>query len=146
MSIATIVQAFQADAAAHTTSGPCVSAELGRVEAALGAPLPHSFREFLAALGGGIFYQRHEIFGAHRVMIHDIELVPDLVSIRRWLDAERPPGYRAGLLPVHRADGVVHVVDLGATGPEREQVAALGGPVVYPDFVRFLERVVVPQG
>jgi len=144
MAISAILERFREAAAAHTTSGPCAGAELERVEALLGARLPQSFREFLAELGGGIFYQRHEIFGAHRVIIHDIELVPDLVSIARWLEAEQPPGYRAGLLPVHRADGDVHVVDLGATGPEREQVAALGGPVVYADFARFLERVVLP--
>lgn len=144
MTITTLLERIRAEAPAHTTGGRCGEAELARVEAALGARLPPAFRAFLAELGGGIFYQRHEIFGAHRVIIHDIELVPDLVSISRWLEGEQPPGYRAGLLPVHRADGVVHVVDMRASEPEREQVAALGGPVVYADFARFLERVVVP--
>ena len=46
-------------------------------------------------------------------MIHDIELVPPLASVCR--------GLPAGVIPVHRADSVIHFMDLrgGCANPCR---------------------------
>src|SRR5688500_6397413 len=78
--------------------------DLRATEERLGHPLPSPFRHFLQRQGGGIYYLRHEIFGARRVMVHDIETVPDLLSFRQWLGASVP----AGWLPFHRSEGRIH--------------------------------------
>lgn len=120
------------------TGGPASDDDLRGVEEALRRPLPEPFRLFLQRLGGGVFYLKHEIFGARRVMIHDIELVPGLLSFRTWLGSGLP----SGLLPIHRADGRIHVLDLDA-GPCAPVRVLGGGGRGYPDFTRFLEDVVL---
>jgi len=131
-----LVARCRADSAAHMTGGTCSEQELRNVEEILRRPLPAVFRSFLARQGGGVFYLRHEIFGAHRVMTHDIELVPDLLSFRAWLGAAVP----ANVLPIHRADGRIHALDLDAGC-----VHPLGAASpCYPTFSEFLERVVLP--
>ena len=125
----------EADAARHMTGGPCSESELRHMEDALGAPLPSPYRIFLSRLGGGVYYLRHEIFGAHRVILHDIELLPDALSFRTWLG----PDVRPMLLPFHRAGGRIHALDLESAG----RVVVLGGSEPgYPDFTTFLEQVV----
>ena len=125
----------EADAPRHMTGGPCAESALRHLEDALGAALPSPYRLFLSRLGGGVYYLRHEIFGAHRVILHDIELVTDVSSFRTWLGAEVP----AAWLPVHRAGHRIHALDLQGSG----RVAVLGGSEPgYPDFTTFLEQVV----
>ncbi len=119
-------------------SGPSTQVELGHVEAGLGAPIPQALRAFLMRFGGGIFYNGHEIFGPTRCMVHDIELVPDLLSMR--LRLKEQGALADGLAPLHRARGVVHVIDL-----RNGSVARLEGGEAYPDFVAFLENVVLPR-
>lgn len=119
-------------------SGPSTQAELGHVEAALGAALPQALRAFLMRFGGGIYYNGHEIFGPTRCMVHDIELVPDLLSMRQRLKDEG--GLAEGLSPLHRARGVVHVIDLRSGS-----VALREGGDAYPDLAAFLENVVLPR-
>jgi hypothetical protein len=138
------IAALERDAAEHLTVGPIGADELLQLEERLGVRLPPAFRRFLERLGGGLFYQRHEIFGVRRVLIHDIELVPDLVTFCRRVEAgdERPA---RGLLPFHRAGDVVHLLDLRG-GPASPAVRALDGSGGYPDFEAFLESLAPPRG
>jgi len=137
-SLEALIARCEADRGAHMTGGGCTEMELRSVEDALRQPLPADFRLFLSRLGGGVFYLKHEIFGARRVMIHDIELVPDLLSFRAWLGTAVPPN----LLPIHRADGQIHAIELGGA---RANVRSLNhtGPC-YPRFSAFLEAFVLP--
>jgi len=83
--------------------------------------------------------RRHELFGARRFMVHDIELVPDLLSFRRRFAGS---GLGPGLVPFHRADGVVHLLDL--RGGSEAPVVSADGERSYPDLACFLEHVVIP--
>src|SRR5262245_10375647 len=123
-----LISQCQAHCRDHMTSGPCAEAELQSIEDRLGAPLPPLFRLFLQRTGGGVYYLRHEIFGARRVMIHDIELVPDLLTFREWLGAV--PGE---WLPIHRSEGRVHAIELGQGESARVRPLDGVGPT-YPDF------------
>ena len=111
--------------------------DLDRLEHAVGLPLPPQYRQLLTRLGGGILYDRHELFGPRRLMIHDIELVPDVLSVR----ARRA---HAGLdgspffLPLHRSGADLHWLDL-RDGSVRD----LSGSRRYCDLAAFLEDVVV---
>jgi hypothetical protein len=140
MTLDEIITLLDRDRAAHTTSGPSDEDELRRLEHDLGQPLPAGLRTFLARVGGGIFYGRHEIFGAHRVMIHDIELVPSLRSIVQHVQRQKPappPGW----LPFHRADGAWHLIDTagGAT------VVSWPPGARHASFEAFLTQVVLPR-
>jgi hypothetical protein len=138
LSMEDVLAAFQRDQDRHMNSGPATQAELGHLESGLGAPLPPSFRAFLMRFGGGLFYNGHEIFGPTRCMVHDIEIVPDLLSVRERLIGDKSIASGSG--PIHRARGVVHVIDL-RTG----SVVSVGGGEPYPDVAAFLENVVLPR-
>jgi cell wall assembly regulator SMI1 len=138
LSIDDILAVFQRDQDRHMNSGPSTQAELGHLEAGLGAPLPPPFRAFLMRFGGGLFYNGHEVFGPTRCMVHDIELVPDLLSVRQRLIDDK--SLVAGCAPLHRARGVVHVIDL-----RRGSVVSVEGGEPYPDVAAFLENVVLPR-
>ena len=142
----TIEQALGAlarDSPRHMTTELASERDLDVLEEGLGERLPDEFRALLARFGGGIFYERHELFGARRLMIHDIELVPDLLSFRRLLAAEGGPASERGLVPFHRADGRVHLLDLRrAAGVP---VISADGERSYPDLACFLEQVVIPS-
>lgn len=142
MPLVDILEAFARGADRHMTAGPATEQELRRLEQALGHPLPASFRAFLSRLGGGLFFHGHEIFGPRRVMIHDIELVPDVLSVRRRLVKEG--GLPQGILPLHRARGVIHVIDVR---PENggEWIDTLSPSLPYADLASFLETVVLPR-
>lgn len=145
MTIEEVLARLEADRAAHTVAGPSDEEELRRLEQRLGRSLPPAFRAFVKRFGGGIFYQRHEIFGSRRTIIHDIELVPDLLSMRRRVQDQNPSALREGLLPVHRGEGVLHLMDLEEEeGPNYGRVVPLNGPGAYSDFASFLEKVVLP--
>jgi hypothetical protein len=118
--------------------GASTEIELRGLEETLGRPLPEAYRLFLRRVGGGVFYLKHEIFGAHRVMIHDIELVPDVLSFRTWLRTMPPTQ-----LPIHRADGRIHVIDLD-TGECAPLGPAVAGQPRYRDFATFLAATVLP--
>ena len=144
VTIETAVQVLEKDLARHTTTDRPSELELDALEEALGGKLPEQFRTFLARLGGGIFYERHELFGARRLMVHDIELVPDLVSFHRRFAADAGTGpAAAALVPFHRADDVVHLLDLRSGGEAR--VVSADGTRTYPDLARFLQDVVIPS-
>jgi hypothetical protein len=90
-------------------------------------------------VGPGLFYQGHEIFGPHRVMIHDIELVPSLPAILARFRQQLPEGS----IPFHRGNGVVHVLE--ARGGEPGRVVSLPAGSSYSDLSSFLQEVVLPH-
>ena len=142
----TIEQALGAlarDGPRHMTTERASERDLVVLEEGLGQRLPEEFRALLVRFGGGIFYERHELFGARRLMIHDIELVPDLLSFRRLLAAEGGAGSERGLVPFHRADGKVHLLDLRRA--TATPVISADGESSYPDLACFLEQVVIPK-
>jgi hypothetical protein len=130
----------EADRASHMTGGANSATELRAIQEALGHPLPHELRLFLLRLGGGVFYLKHEIFGARRVMIHDIELLPDIVHFRARLGSAVP----AAVLPFHCVDSQIHAVELG-DGPCAGVLALDETGIRYPTFADFLEQVVIPR-
>ena len=140
MTIDQVLDALENDGARHLTQ-PCSEHEIDALEEALGFPLPLDFRVFLARVGGGILYDRHEVFGARRLMIHDIELVPGLLALRRTLESSRP-GWPPHLLPIHRRGGALHLLDLSPRAAAR--VVGDDGRA-WVDLPSFLESVVLPS-
>ena len=136
-----ILEAFARDQAQHMTGGPASETDLREHERAIGKPLAGSLRAFLSRFGGGLFYHGHEIFGPHRVMIHDIELVPDIMSVRRRLGREGMD-LPEGLIPFHRARGLIHFMDLRQGG---DAVLSLPWSAPCHDLPSFLETVVLPR-
>jgi hypothetical protein len=116
---------------------PASDEDLRRVDDALGEPVPPPLRALLQRVGGGLFERGHEIFGASRAMIHDIELVPDLLTVRARLAAEGRLGPH--LIPFHRAGSAIHL--MGTGGAMDGQVVSLPPGEVYPDLASFLEKV-----
>jgi hypothetical protein len=141
VTIEAALQALEQDLARHTTTDRPSELELDALEEALGRKLPEQFRTFLTRLGGGIFYERHEFFGARRLMVHDIELVPDLLSFHRRFAAAGEVAH--SFVPFHRADGTVHLLDLRSGG--EAPVVSADGARSYPDLAHFLQHVVIPS-
>jgi hypothetical protein len=130
------VARLEADRFSHMLGKPCERADLEWLEGKLGRPLPSGFRLLLERLGGGILYEKHEVFGPRRLLVHDIEMVPDLLSVRGTVGRSLP----SYVLPFHRSAGAVSLLDLragrggvlpGAHGPQTLDLAA------------FLEKVVL---
>lgn len=142
MTIEEILALVERDAASHTLAGASSEEEIRSLEKRLGGSLPAPFRAFLLRFGGGILYQRHEIFGSRRVMLHDIEFVPDMVTMSRRLGREAP---ETRLVPLHRAASNLHHLNL-APGPDHGRIVSADDGHSYPDFVVFLEQVVLPGG
>lgn len=140
MTLDEIITRLEHDRGAHTTSGPSDEAELRQLEQAVGHPLPAALRTFLARVGGGIFYGRHEIFGGHRVMIHDIELVPSLRSIAQHVQRQPAPP-PAGWLPFHRAEGAWHLIELSGAA----RVASWPPATRHSGFESFFAQVVLGE-
>lgn len=144
MTIEAALGVLDRDRSRHLTTEPASERELALLEETLGRRLPEDFRALLTRLGGGILYERHEVFGARRLMVHDIELVPDLVSFRRRFVRAGAGESSQDFVPFHRADGMVHLLDLRARGGAA--VVSLDGTRSYPDLAHFLEDVVLPVG
>jgi hypothetical protein len=68
--------------------------------------------------------------------------VPDLLSFHRRFAADNQTAPTAALVPFHRADGVVHLLDLRSGA---EAVVSADGGRSYPDLASFLLRVVIPS-
>ena len=138
-----ILEVFERTRDEHAVGEPSTEEELARLEQSVGAPLPPSLRVFLTRIGGGLFFHGHEIFGPRRVMIHDIELVPDMLSVRRLLEAQgtKLPDHT---IPIHRARGVVHVMRLGPA-ETAGQIESIPPAALSPNLESFLEIVVLPR-
>jgi hypothetical protein len=133
-----IVERLAADGGRHLLTGPADEQELLRIEGALSLRLPPRFRALLGRLGGGILYDRHELFGPRPLQLHDIEFVPSLQAMRARFASSGPE-----LLPFHREGGLVHAFVLGEGHEEPIPIQSLDGTRRYPDLETFLEAVVL---
>jgi hypothetical protein len=136
--LASVLEAFDAGEDARMAS-PASEEDLRRVEAKLGHPLPAALRALLLRVGGGLFAHGHEVFGPTRVMIHDIELVPDVLSVRARLTAEGRTD--ATEIPFHRGGQVIHL--MRTEGAAAGEVISLPPGEVYPDLAAFVEAVML---
>lgn len=106
----------------HLRFGAVPHAEITAFERSLGRRLPPALVSVLETVGNGIFFGKEELFGPRRMMVHDIELLPDMATVKA-----ATAGLPDAWLPFHRCDGVLHVVDLS---PE-----AFGQVRTWPDAV-----------
>jgi hypothetical protein len=118
---------------------PASEEELRRIEETLGVTIPEPLRGLLSQVGGGLYEGGHEIFGPQRLMLHDIELVPDMLSVRARLAAEGV--LEPHLLPFHRGGATFHLI--GTQGPGTGVVVSLPPGRVYPDLPSFMEQVLL---
>lgn len=118
---------------------PASDPELCRIDEALGYPLPAALRSLLREVGSGLYEGGHEIFGPLRLMLHDIELVPDLLSVRARLLAEGV--LHPQFLPFHRGGATFHLVRTEGAGAGC--VVSLPSGRVYADLASFIEQVLL---
>jgi hypothetical protein len=114
-------------------------AELQRIDEALGRPLPAPLRSLLQEVGSGLYEGGHEIFGPLRLMLHDIELVPDLLSVRARLTAEGV--LHPQFLPFHRGGATFHLIRMEGAGSGC--VVSLPSGRIYADLASFIEQVLL---
>jgi hypothetical protein len=131
---------LERDRAQHLVQ-PCSARDLDRLEEALGLSLPSAYRELLERIGGGVLYDRHEVFGARRLILHDIELVADVLTARQRFE-EAGRRWPAHLIPFHRCGGAIHLLDASG-GAGRSPVLGDAGQS-WPDLPDFLAAVVLP--
>ena len=130
---------LERDRARHLTQR-CSGKDLDLLEQALGRRLPSDYRSLLERVGGGILYDDHELFGGRRLIVHDIELVPDVLTLKRQrAEAGRP--WPMHLVPFHRCRGRLHLLDVSGAGETR--VVGEDGRS-WPSLLDFLSEVVLP--
>jgi hypothetical protein len=132
-----VLHALEQRKGAHLTQGAVPMAEVVELQKRLGCALPPLLVSLLTEAGNGIFFGVHEVFGPRRLMVHDIELLPDMLSVKAGCS-----GMPAAWLPFHRCSGVVHAVDLGPA-----QFGAVfswpAGPS-WPDVASFVRAELSP--
>ena len=133
-----VIEAIERRAPEHLRFGAVPPAEIAEFEARIGRPLPRPLSQVLQTIGNGIFFGKEELLGPRRLMVHDIELLPDMLSVK-----SRTPGLPDSWLPFHRRDGALHVVDLA---PESfGQVRSWPDRAARGDIAGFLaERLAEP--
>jgi hypothetical protein len=104
---ADVIETVERHAPEHLRFGAVPRAEIAELEARIGRPLPPALSAVLETIGNGIFFGKEELLGPRRLMVHDIELLPDMLSVK-----SRTPGLPEAWLPFHRRDGALHAVDL----------------------------------
>lgn len=139
--LAALLHRFEDGADARMTV-PATDEELRRVDEVLGHPLPAPLRALLREVGGGLYEGGHEIFGPLRLMLHDIELVPDLLSVRARLLAEGV--LHPQFLPFHRGGATFHLIRTEGAGAGC--VVSLPAGRVYADLATFVEQVLLTHG
>jgi hypothetical protein len=133
-----LLAAVKRHAPEHLRFGGVAPAEIGSLEERLGRRLPPALVEVLESLGNGIYFGREELFGPRRLMVHDIELLPDMMSVKAQAHGLPEPW-----LPFHRRDGVVHAVDLSPEG--YGEVHAWPGGTACGPVAAFLEGCLTPR-
>jgi hypothetical protein len=118
---------------------PASDDALRRLEERLGRALPAALRALFRSVGSGLYAGGHEIFGPSRLMMHDIELVPDLLGVRARLAAEGvlDPQF----VPFHRGGATIHLIRVD--GPGAGCVVSLPAGRVYADLGSFVEHVLL---
>ena len=106
-----LIAGVESHALEHLRFGAVPRDQIAALEVRLGRPLPATLAAVLEAVGNGIFFGHEELLGPRRLMIHDIELLPDMMTVKR-----ATPGLPEAWLPFHRRDGVVHAIDLAPDG------------------------------
>jgi hypothetical protein len=130
---------LELDRARHLTQ-PCPERDLDALEQALGRRLPAEYRALLARVGAGILYDDQEVFGSRRLMVHDIELVPDVLTVARQRAQSGQP-CPPHLVPFHRSRGCLHLLDVSEGG--NAGVVAEDGRR-WRSLFEFLQEVVLP--
>ena len=102
-----VIEAVERHAPEHLRFGPVPREQITAFEARLGRPLPPALTAILESVGNGIFFGKEELLGPRRLMVHDIELLADMMTVKA-----QAPGLPEAWLPFHRCDGVIHAVDL----------------------------------
>ena len=133
-----VLEALSRRRSAHLTQGPVPAAEIAELQKRLGLLLPPALVALLTEAGNGIFLGEHEVFGPRRLMVHDIELLPDMMSVKAQAQGMPEPW-----LPFHRRDGVVHAVDLSPEG--FGEVHAWPGGAGCGPVAAFLEGCLKPR-
>ena len=132
-----VLHALEQRKSAHLTHGAVPMGEIVELQQRLGCALPPALVRLLTEAGNGIFFGVHELYGPRRLMVHDIELLPDMLSVKLGC-----AGIPASWLPFHRRAGIVHAVDLG-----REHFGAVfswpAGPS-WPDVASFARAELSP--
>jgi hypothetical protein len=135
-----VLAQLEGDEAQHLEGPAATEDDLSRLEAELGRRLPSDFVRLLRRFGGSILYDGHEIFGPRPLFIHDIVMVPDILSMRAALRRGRP--LAAELVPFHRGGGVTHLLDLTNATDTTAAVVALDGSARYASLADFMAEVV----
>jgi len=138
-SLETVLQRIRNGGNDARMTSPASDEELLRIDGALGRRLPAPLRALLHEVGGGLYEGGHEIFGPSRVMLHDIELVPDILSVRTRLMAEGV--LHPHFLPFHRGGATFHLIR--TEGPGVGCVVSLPSGRVYADLASFIEQVLL---
>jgi len=132
-----LIETVERHAPEHLRFGPVPREQITAFEARLGRPLPPALTAVLESVGNGIFFGKEELFGPRRLMVHDIELLPDMLTVKA-----QAPGLPEAWLPFHRRDGVLHVVDVS---PEAfGQVHSWPDGAVRGDIADFLADRLTP--
>ena len=133
-----LMEAVERHSPEHLRFGPVPAEQIMALEARLGRALPGALTAVLESIGNGIFFGKEELLGPRRLMVHDIELLADMMSVKAQL-----PGLPEDWLPFHRRDGVVHAVDLS---PARYgEVHAWPGGAPCGDITVFLAERLTPH-
>ena len=135
----TLLHRLEDGGAEARMTSPASDEELQRIDEALGRPVPAPLRALLREVGSGLYEGGHEIFGPSRLMLHDIELVPDILSMRARLMAEGV--LHPHFLPFHRGGATFHLIR--TEGPGAGCVVSLPSGRVYADLASFIEQVLL---
>jgi len=135
----TLLHRFESGRSDARMTSPASDEELRRIDEALGRPLPVPLRALLREVGSGLYEGGHEIFGPSRLMLHDIELVPDILSMHARLTAEGV--LHPHFLPFHRGGATFHLIR--TEGPGAGCVVSLPSGRVYADLASFIEQVLL---
>jgi hypothetical protein len=134
-----LVDRIERDHDAHVTAGPSSEEELRETELAIGHLLPKYFRSFLARAGGGLYYQRWELFGTRTVFVHDIELVADIPTQRNLLAARNLPD---DWIPFHQCGEAYLFLVAGGGSTDDCPIVDVTGHLRFRGFGEFLHRLV----
>ena len=132
-----LFEAVERHAPEHLRFGAVPREQITAFEARLGRSLPPALIAVLESIGNGIFFGKEELLGPRRLMVHDIELLADMMSVKA-----QAPGLPEAWLPFHRCDGVMHAVDLSPEG--FGQVHAWPGGAPCGAIAEFLDDRLTP--